>query len=160
MSDRQKLVDQLMQHEGLRLKQYMDSVGKMTIGCGRNLTDVGISQAEAMILLDHDIDLAIGDCATFPWFVTLDAVRQRVMIDLRFNLGPRRLRSFKRFLRLMAESDYAAAAGALRDSLWYRQVRSRGVRLVRMMATGLDNGDTIVGVVRLPYTEEATTTER
>jgi lysozyme len=138
-SERQMLVDQLIRHEGLRLKPYMDSVGKITIGVGRNLSDVGISQREAMDLLDHDVDEAVADLAgSFPWFVSLDHVRQRVMIDMRFNLGPTRFRVFKRMLRAMAEQDYPKAASAMRDSVWFQQVKTRGVRLVQMMLTGQD----------------------
>ena len=39
----------LKEHEGRRLKPYTDTVGKLTIGYGRNLTDVGISDEEARI---------------------------------------------------------------------------------------------------------------
>ena len=39
--------EQLILHEGLRLKPYRDTVGKLTIGVGRNLDDVGITRAEA-----------------------------------------------------------------------------------------------------------------
>lgn len=137
-SDRHDLIDQLIQHEGLRLFPYMDSVGKITIGVGRNLSDVGISKREAMDLLDHDLDAAVADLAAFPWFLTLDAVRQRVMVDMRFNLGPSRFREFKRMLRAMAEQDYPKAASSMRKSLWFTQVKGRGVRLVRMMLTGED----------------------
>ena len=33
---------QLKAHDGLRLKPYRDSVGKLTVGVGRNLDDVGL----------------------------------------------------------------------------------------------------------------------
>jgi lysozyme len=138
MSARQQLVDQLVRHEGLRLKPYMDSVGKITIGVGRNLSDVGISSREAFDLLDHDLDEALIDLQAFPWFVGLDPVRQRVIVDMRFNLGPTRFRLFKRMIAALTAKDYQKAAVSMRESLWYRQVKSRGVRLVRMMQTGED----------------------
>ena len=46
---------ELIADEGLRLKPYTDTVGKITIGIGRNLTDVGISKEEAYALCDTDI---------------------------------------------------------------------------------------------------------
>lgn len=49
------LKDMLIRHEGLKLKPYRDTVGKLTIGAGRNLNDLGISEREAMFLLDNDI---------------------------------------------------------------------------------------------------------
>lgn len=138
MSARQDLVDQIIRHEGLRLKPYEDSFGNLTIGVGRNLTANGISNKEAMQLLDHDLDEAVADLAMFPWFLELDAVRQRVLVDLRFNLGPTRLRTFTRLLKALAVKDYQKASVSMRESAWFSQVKHRGVELVQMMQTGAD----------------------
>lgn len=46
-----KLTDQLIKHEGLRLKPYRCPAGKLTIGIGRNLEDKGITEKEAVMLL-------------------------------------------------------------------------------------------------------------
>ena len=43
--------EQLLLHEGLRLKPYRCTSNKLTIGVGRNLEDKGISKEEAMRLL-------------------------------------------------------------------------------------------------------------
>lgn len=137
-ADRQRLRAQLVLHEGLRLKPYTDTVGKLTIGIGRNLTDVGISREEAYVLLEHDIDACLVDLQTFPGFAQLDPVRQRVLVDMRFNLGPSRFRGFKRTLAAVAAGDYAAAAAGMRASKWSQQVKTRAVRLARMMETGID----------------------
>ena len=138
--ERRRLVDQLIRHEGLRLKVYTDSLGVPTIGVGRNIRDKGISHAEAMLLLDHDLDEVITDLAgAFPWFCELDPVRQRVVCDMRFNLGPTRFRRFKTMIRALGQKDYVGAAGAMRDSLWAIQTKSRAARLIQMMVTGLDD---------------------
>lgn len=133
---RDKLITQLIQHEGLRLKPYSDTVGKVTIGVGRNLTDVGISESEAMTLLDHDVDLVLADLLTFPWFISLDPIRQRVVADMRFNLGPTRFRGFQRMIGALAAGDYQRAADSMAESLWARQVKQRATRLIIMMRTG------------------------
>lgn len=136
-SERQTLIDELIRDEGLRLKPYMDSVGKITIGCGRNLSDKGISHAEAMAMLDHDIEECLADLTgAYPWFLTLNSVRQRVLVNMRFNLGSSRFRGFKRMLRAIAEQEYPTAAGAMRDSVWSRQVKGRALRLIAMMLYG------------------------
>ncbi len=129
---------QLIRHEGLRLKPYTDTVGKITIGVGRNLTDVGLTRDEVMELLNNDLQLVVADCMTFRWFPLLDEVRQRAIVDLRFNLGPGKFRAFKRALAAMAEQNYPAAAVAFRASRWYRQVGRRGVEIVHMIETGTD----------------------
>lgn len=138
MTDRQILVDQLVRHEGLRLKVYTDSVGVPTIGIGRNLRDVGISEQEAMLLLDHDLDAVITDLSTFAWFASLDAVRQRAVADLRFNVGPSSFRGFPKFIHAMATGNYLEAANELRTSRWSGQVGHRAVELIDMIATGTE----------------------
>ena len=140
MSDRQRLIDELVVDEDVRLKPYLDSVGKITIGCGRNLTDKGISDREAFDLLDHDVDEAVSDLANaFPWFLTLDPVRQRAVVNLRFNLGPTRFRTFRKFLAAMAACDYAEAEQQLVRSKWVTQVQKRrSGRIRRQIATGAE----------------------
>jgi len=131
------LRDQLIAHEGLRLKPYHCTAGKLTIGCGRNLDDVGISHAEAMVLLDNDIDEVLRDLfATYPWFKSLDAIRQRAVADLRFQLGKRGLAAFGKCLAALSRHDYGTAADELVLSKWYRQVGDRGPRIVHMVRTG------------------------
>lgn len=137
-AERQALVDQLILHESMRLKPYTDEFGNVTIGIGRNLTGKGISSAEAFYLLGNDIDEVEADLLTFPWFHGLDPIRQRVLRDMRFNLGHGKFRTFLRTIRLVSEGDYAAAASAMRSSAWARQVKSRADRLIDMMRTGVD----------------------
>src|SRR3990167_10644091 len=119
MIDRQRLIDELVIDEGLRLKVYRDTRGLETIGVGRNLRDKGISSREAFDLLDHDVDEAVADLTeAFPWFVTLDAARQRAVVNLRFNLGPTRFRTFKKFLAALEAGNYAEAEQQLVKSSW------------------------------------------
>ncbi len=137
MSAREVLVAELIRDEGLRLLPYMDTVGKITIGVGRNLSDKGLQYAEAMTLLDHDLDEAITDLAgSFSWYGTLDEVRQRAITNMRFNLGPSRFRGFKRMLRAMAEQNYPMAATSAQQSVWFSQVGARAQRIVNMIRTG------------------------
>ncbi len=137
--DRQALVDQLLEHEGFRLRVYNDSLGIPTIGCGRNLRDRGITKDEALTLLNNDVDECIYDLASFGWFITLDPVRQRALVDLRFNLGPSKLRGFTKMLSALASSDWATAAKELIASHWAEQVQpARRDRLLRMIRDGVD----------------------
>ena len=50
-----KIVDMLRRHEGLRLNPYHCSENKLTLGIGRNLEDRGITEEEALFLLNNDI---------------------------------------------------------------------------------------------------------
>ncbi|ALK30471.1 glycoside hydrolase family protein [Burkholderia plantarii] len=134
--DEEKLISELSRDEGRLLKPYTDTVGKLTIGVGRNLTDVGISDRECDLLLSDDI----GRTVTWlddqlPWWRGLDGVRQRVVINMAFNLGGNLL-SFVNTLDAMKRADYASAAKGMLDSKWARQVGARAVRLADMMLAG------------------------
>ena len=132
-----KLRAMLRLHEDERLKPYRCTAGKLTIGVGRNLDDVGITREESDFLLSNDIKRVEAELdATFPWAKSLDEVRRAVMLDMLFNLGLGRYRGFRKHLAALQRGDFQAAATEMIDSLWYRQVKSRGVRLVNMIRTG------------------------
>lgn len=127
----------LVLHEGERLFPYRDPLGKITIGVGRNLTDLGISQEESRFLLLGDLARVEQELdRALPWWRQEDAVRQAALIDLAFNLGLPRLLRFRRTLEAWRLGKHEAAADALVDSLWYGQVKTRGRRIVAMVRTG------------------------
>lgn len=133
----QNLREMLITDEGLRLKPYRDTVGKLTIGVGRNLDDLGISKDEAMIMLDNDILAAVDALdKTFPWWRGMSEVRQRVLVNMCFNLGIHGVANFRKALAAMEAGDYTTAAKEMEDSEWYRQVGGRAIRLVSLMRNG------------------------
>jgi lysozyme len=116
---------------------YQDTKGIWTVGYGRNVSGVGLSPAEADILLDNDIDTALRGCRSFfPWFGALDEVRQQVLVEMAFNLGIPKLLRFEWMLAAMARHDYATAAQEARQSQWAQQVRGRAETLATMLETG------------------------
>lgn len=128
---------ELMIDEGVRLKPYRDTVGKLTIGVGRNLDDVGISQIEAAYLLDADIRRTADALdISLPWWRTLDEVRQRVVLNLAFNMGVNNLMGFKNTLAAMQAGKYEDAAAGMLASKWAKQTGQRAIRLAAMMAKG------------------------
>jgi lysozyme len=135
--NRDELRSMLVLHEGLRLRPYKCTAGKVTIGVGRNLDDKGITQAEAFELLEHDIDDVERDLdSVWPWWRQMTDARQQVLADMCFNLGIGRLKGFVRTLDYMKKGDYKAAADGMLDSLWARQVGNRAQRLAKMMREG------------------------
>lgn len=127
----------LERDEGLRLKPYRDSVGKLTIGIGRNLDDVGISHEEAYLLLGNDIAKVESEAARFPWFLELNEARQAVVLNMIFNLGLAGFIKFSNTIRYISAGDYNSAAEHMRNSKWADQVGARAGRLARIMETGV-----------------------
>ena len=128
---------QLVQHEGLRLKPYTDTVGKLSIGVGRNLTDNGVSELEAegmcirdMADVDADLDRNVA------WWREMSEPRQMVFVDMCFNLGWPRFSKFRLMLVAAEDGDYATAADEMIDSRWARQVGTRADLLETMMRNG------------------------
>jgi lysozyme len=135
--DYRQLKEQLIKHEGLRLKPYRDSVGKLTVGVGRNLDDVGITYTEAMIMLDTDVMRAVEDAKKLFWFKGLDIVRQDAVLNMLLNLGLPRFKTFKKLITALVEQNYPKAAEQMLDSRWAEQVGIRAEELAKQMRTGV-----------------------
>lgn len=134
-----RLIEQLKLHEGVRDRPYKDSVGKLTIGVGRNLTDKGLKPKEIEYLLMNDIMDCIDDLNKYlPWWRQLNEVRQRVLMDMCFNLGIGGLLGFKNTLAFIQSGNYEQASQNMLLSKWASQVGQRSRRLSEMMRTGQD----------------------
>lgn len=129
--------DQLLRDEGMRLRPYRDAVGKLTIGIGRNLDDVGISEDEACLLRSNDIKKAsAGLLVVLPWAENLDPVRFGALLNMCFNLGLTKLLKFKQFLASLEAGDWKMAKLNMLNSAWASQVGDRAVRLAKQIEIG------------------------
>lgn len=127
----------IREDEGLRLKPYRCTNGKLTIGIGRNLLDVGISIEEAHFLFNNDINRCITNAKlNYPDFDELSEKRQIVLISMYFTLGAGGVNKFKKFRKAVLDKDYHKASDELVDSLWIVQARNRVTRLSEMMRNG------------------------
>jgi len=156
--NRSHFLDKLIDHEGVVLTVYKDSLGIDTIGIGRNLKDRGISREELdyldipnmEVVHEHGIseadarylalnDIAIGEnelCRVHPCVEKLDSVRQLVLMDMAFNMGVPRLCKFVKMWNAIHEEKWEAASREMLDSRWARQVGRRAKILSDAMASG------------------------
>lgn len=148
-------IQRLMVNEGCVLKSYKDTVGKLTIGIGRNLDDNPLSQEElcyighncrtkfisndqAAYLCRNDLKKVRADLdRDLPWWRDLCPDRQFVMIDLCFNMGIGTLKTFKRTLDSIATGYYEQAAKQLLQSKYAKQVGARADRNAYALRTGV-----------------------
>lgn len=132
--NRDLLTADLERDEGVRLRPYRCTAGKLTIGIGRNIEDVGITKAEAYMLLGGDIDRVCADLdRSLPWWRQLSEGRQRALANLCFNLGISRLMGFQKMLAALKAGDYAEAAHELLDSRYAQQVGARAQRVAALI---------------------------
>lgn len=127
-----------MKHEGLRTAPYTDTVGKLTIGVGHNLSDKGLTVFQVMAILKDDInDVLHFINISLPWVNQLDEVRQRVVADLAFVMM-NKLLDFHRMLGYLQAKDWNNAADALLASKFATQTGQRAKDLAYMIRTGQD----------------------
>ena len=156
--DRENLIDKLIEHEGMVLTVYQDTLGIDTIGIGRNLKDRGISQeeldhmdiphidliyrdgiteADARYLADNDVQIVEDELLrAHPCVDGLDSVRQLILIDMAFNMGVPRLCKFTLMWNAIHEEKFEVAAKEMLDSRWANQVKLRAVKLANAMHNG------------------------
>tara|TARA_Y100000356_G_C11234946_1_gene277188 strand:- start:409 stop:834 length:426 start_codon:yes stop_codon:yes gene_type:complete len=133
----ERLTNQLIIDEGLKLKPYRCSADKLTIGVGRNIEEVGISEEEARYLLKNDIEMVTAQClAEFSWFSGLTDVRKEAIVNLVFNMGLTTFKKFQKTIGYIEQGLFELAGTELLDSNYARQVGDRSVRVANMLANG------------------------
>jgi len=132
-----KLIETLRRHEGVKNTLYKCTSDKWTIGVGRNLEDVGLSEEEIDMLLLNDIKRTKELMDDYiPWYNDLDEVRQEALINFVFNVGIGTAMKFKKAMAALEAHDYDTAAIEMLDSNWAKQVGSRAEEVTQMIKTG------------------------
>lgn len=151
--------------EGRKLQAYKDTVGKWTIGIGKNFDDVKfIKSEEEMIrrrIKDYDtnidilvIDKGISDeecdylyansskiaekdaSSLISNFDELSEARKIALIDFSFNVGYGVMKSFKNTRKYIENGDFKKASNGFKNSLWYKQVGRRSPIICNIIETG------------------------
>lgn len=126
----------LIDAEGYETKLYTDSVGKLTIGIGYNIQDLGLPEDIIHVLFKRTVDTAILEAAKiFPSFYKLPESVQAAIIELTFNLGATKLRTFKKFIAAVNAKQWTTAKAELLNSKWAQQVKSRRANRIADMIT-------------------------
>jgi lysozyme len=109
-----------------------------------------IAQAEQGFTLTEEsidklFDLSVADAEAdarvlFPSFESLSDARQRVLVNMAFNMGRQRLGGFRRMRAAIDRGDFDGACAEMIDSDWWREFErlgsKRARRLVAMMREG------------------------
>ena len=140
--NRDQLIKRLAINEGVKLKPYKDTRGKTTIGIGRNLDDVGITEMEAYSLCMDDVMTRENELdVALPWWRNLDEIRQQVICELAFNLGVAKLTTFGKMLAAVQTKQWDIANKEMLNSAWAGQVGDRAKRLAYAMLMGAFNAE-------------------
>jgi lysozyme len=136
------LIKEIRRDEGVEYSPYLDTVGISTVGVGHNLEAKPLPDGWTYPLTDEQVDELLaqdlqevfdGLDRMLPWWRKLDYDRQRVLINMAFNLGLTGLLAFKNTLAAVEQGRYTAAGAGMMASKWSRQVGARAERLADMM---------------------------
>jgi lysozyme len=139
----EKLIATLKRHEGVKTHAYRDSLGVLTIGCGRNINNsskhkgIGLTIDEIEYMLQNDVERTIKELSQeYVWFNDMEeGARRDGIINMHFNLGRFRFAGFKKAIGHMENGSYDAAATEFLDSRWAKQVKGRSLEVTDMIKT-------------------------
>ena len=145
--NRELLKNELVRDEGCVFEVYLDSEELPTFGIGHlckpqdpeygYAVGTKVSPERVNECFEKDIDIAVKEAIErYPFFDDLDDVRQRVYVNMTFNLGSTRLAMFKKMHAAVEAKDWERAAEEMLDSKWATQVKGRADRLAEMMRSG------------------------
>ena len=130
-----KAKEMLLRHEGLRTYPYKCSEDKLTIGIGRNLEANGISEEEAMYLLENDLSRVVKnlDKIWHAWRVMPERARL-VCIDMSFQMGITGFMNFRQTRALMEMGCWLEASEELLRSKYAIQTPNRAAYNSRQLS--------------------------
>jgi len=139
----EKLIATLKRHEGVKTHAYRDSLGILTIGCGRNINNsskhkgIGLTIDEIEYMLQNDVERTIKELSQeYAWFNDMEeGARRDAIINMHFNLGRFRFAGFKKAIAHMENGSYNEAATEFLDSRWAKQVKGRSLEVTDMIKT-------------------------
>lgn len=130
LSFMEKAIIMLERDEGKRNKPYRCTAGKLTIGIGRNLEDVGLYDDEIYYLLQNDIKRKIKSVKTlFPEYDDFTEAQKLALLNMNFNMGVGTLSKFKNTIKMINSGLWEKARKNALLSLWAKQVKSRSKRV-------------------------------
>jgi lysozyme len=135
-----EIVEALEVEEGFRAHAYRDTLDNLTIGYGRCIQQgvgLGLTQPESKVLLANDVLRCIEESSrAFPWFDGLKPHHQSVIVQLVFQMGLPKMKSFRKMIAILESEnpDYNLAADELLDSRFARQqAPARAQRLAQQL---------------------------
>jgi lysozyme len=125
----------LLKHEGMRTFPYKCSEDKLTIGIGRNLEANGITEDEALYLLDNDIKRVTANLDKM-WDVwrTFPEKAQLVCVDMTFQMGITGFMNFRQTRALMEMGCWLEASEEVLRSKYATQTPNRAAYNSRQLA--------------------------
>tara|TARA_B100001094_G_C17775148_1_gene597008 strand:- start:29 stop:469 length:441 start_codon:yes stop_codon:yes gene_type:complete len=140
----QKLREELEADEGIKYVTYKCSADKLTFGVGHMVLEsdpeynqpvgTAVSADRVTECFNRDIESVIEDCQRlYSQFDSLPEDCKLIIANMMFNLGLPTLSKFKDMKAAIDAEQWSAAADAMLDSKWAKQLPNRSGRLITRM---------------------------
>ena len=130
--DFKALIERIAEHEGFPRdgKVYKCTAGVDTFGHGFTY----ITEQESMNILANRIPKKHLDLMDrLDWYPDLPPMVQGVIIEMTYQLGTSGMLKFKKMIANMKAKKWKEAGEEMKDSLWYRQTKSRCEKLANIV---------------------------
>ena len=141
----QRAITLIKHHEGVRNKPYRCPAGLWTVGVGHLIGDGKtlppewnreFTMEEIDKIFTEDYSHHKKAAEKIPAFNKMNSLGQGALIDLTFNMGPAWYKKWPTLMKQLSAGDFSSAADNLKNSTWFKQVKSRGVTIVNMIRNG------------------------
>ena len=116
------LIDDIKKHEGFRSVVYKCTAGKLTIGFGKRVKYLKVTQEQSEEWLKEDLEnLKYVLADKYAWFLPAPQEVKDIVMNMAYQLGPTSFSKFKRTIKLFKNKDYEGASIEMLDSKWARE---------------------------------------
>ena len=125
-----EVIEQLKADEGFSDTPYRCTANKLTIGYGKQVDFLNITQEEAEKWLKEDVGKIEKKLVNkFWWYMGCPEQVKIVVISMCYQLGVSGFSKFRKTIDLIAKKEYKKASIEMLDSRWATQTPNRAKRL-------------------------------
>ena len=137
-----RLLESVKKREGYRNKEYLDTLGKRTVGVGHLCVedfwedDKEYEEKFLMEILAEDLQNAIKGARELKEehsCTDIDEIAQEILVEMVFQLGKNGVSKFRNMWKALAEKNYIGASFEMLDSKWAKQTPNRAKSMAELM---------------------------
>ena len=115
------LIDDIKKHEGFSSVVYKCTAGYDTIGYGKRIKYLQVTEEQSTEWLEEDLEnLKYTLSGKYDWFLPAPQEVKDIVMNMAYQLGPSAFGRFKKTIKYIANKDYEMCAVEMLDSKWAR----------------------------------------
>ena len=115
------LIDDIKKHEGFSPVVYQCTAGYDTIGYGKRIKYLQITEEQAEEWLEEELqNLKFVLADKYDWFLPAPQEAQDIVMNMNYQLGVSAFSKFKKTIKYIKVKDYKSASTEMLDSKWAR----------------------------------------